>query len=190
MNHSSKSLISILILSLFTLTVLQGFSILKRQSNVLGENTSVGSTNTNYFQRCAAIGGTCAENCSTATKPVPGTDCAKLQCCVPFSPPQLKPTSYPTYPTPTSYLSTKNIPCGEIERIQKLYCTSNIGTSPTPTSYNPVCINGDRRCSGNTIQICMNYLWSSGEYCNTGCYQGKCVNTVTKVTPTSSPIRK
>ena len=82
MDHSSKSLISILIISLFTLTVLQGVSILKRQSNVLGDSTSVPATN--YLQRCTAIGGTCLSNCRVGDKPMPYTDCGKVQCCVPM----------------------------------------------------------------------------------------------------------
>lgn len=174
MSHSNKTLVSILIVSLFTLVILQGISILKRQSGVLGE--SIGTTKANYVAKCLSLGGNCKNNCASSEKPIPGTDCATLQCCVTFSFPTPKITDTPFSTGLTSL-------CGEIDRLQKLYCSGNSGSvKATATATPGICNNGSRRCSGNTVQICLNSNWQSGENCPQSCLNGRCLTAL----PTSA----
>jgi hypothetical protein len=117
MNKTGSPLLSVLILSLFSLSVLQGVRLLRDQSNVLGETTGTGLTYPNPLRKCADLRGNCNSNCQPTDKPYNGTDCGTKVCCVPFP----KTTVTPTKPTLA-------VPCAEIEKIQKLYC-NKIGTT-------------------------------------------------------------
>jgi hypothetical protein len=189
--NTNRSLIAVLLISLFSLAAFQGINLLLNGNNVLGENTGTGSTKDVIVPpRCIEYKGTCALNCKTGEKPVPASDCTKMACCVPIAANTTLTPRPSDLPSPSGKPATPNsIPCAELEKLQRQFCTlPNVSPKPSelprPTSVNSSCKNnGERRCSGKTIEICLNNTWRLGETCASSCIEGRCQPSI----PTPSP---
>ncbi len=183
--NQNRSLIAVLLISLFSLTAIQGINILLNQNKILGENTGVGSSQPNPPPRCIESKGVCSLNCKTGEKPVPSSDCTPKICCT------LLVNQTPTPKTTITPPGQLNIPCSEIEKIQQLYCRNNSPLNPTPTSStgigSPCISNGQRRCQNQIVLVCLNYVWKLGETCEKSCSEGRCVNPTGTNIPTRSP---
>ena len=187
--NNNNNLIVVLLIALFSLATFQGVNILINGNRILGETSTAGST----YPRCVEVRGNCAANCKTTEKPVPVSDCIKLSCCVPLTSTIIPPSRPSLTALPQSnrsdYLNS-SVPCAEIEKIQRQFCTINITTPKPTTTLTPTStscqVNGVRRCNNKTIEICLDNTWKSGETCEKVCQNGRCLNPSTTPTPTRS----